>query len=168
MTIRLFTDSFASRALVVAAFALAACGKSAGTSAASTSPSPTPAGTALGSAPTSIWNGVYTTAQAQRGAGLFTSTCEKCHGEKAANTPDDAGRLIGKEFFELLEGVTLDQLFTQIQTTMPADHPKTLPSKDVADIMAYLLEQNEFPAGASPLSENPDHLKGLKITSSKP
>jgi mono/diheme cytochrome c family protein len=163
MTICLFPDSFASRALIVAAFALTACGKSAGTSTASTSPAPAPAGAPAASAPTNIWGGVYTAAQAQRGAGLFTSTCDKCHGEKAANTPEDAGRLVGREFFDLLDGVTLDQLFTQIQTTMPADNPKTLPSKDVADIISYLLSRNEFPAGASALSENPEQLKGLKI-----
>jgi mono/diheme cytochrome c family protein len=117
---------------------------------------------------TSTWDGVYTTAQAQHGATLFASTCNKCHGPAAAGTVDDGGRLVGKEFFEKYDDVTLDQLFTAIYTLMPLDHPKTLPTKDVADITAYLLQQNQMPAGSTPLSDDPAQLKTLKILASKP
>jgi mono/diheme cytochrome c family protein len=120
------------------------------------------------SAKTSTWDGVYTSAQAQHGAALFATTCNKCHGAAAAGTIDDGGRLVGKEFFENYDGVTLDQLFNTILTLMPADHPKTLASKDVADITAYLLSQNQMPAGPMPLSDNPAALKPLKITATKP
>jgi cytochrome c len=117
---------------------------------------------------TSTWDGVYTSAQAQRGATIFASTCNKCHGPAAAGSTDDGGRLVGKEFFEKFDGVTLDQLFTSIYTLMPLDHPKSLPPKDVADVVAYLLAQNQMPAGASALSEDPAQLKGLRISATKP
>ena len=117
---------------------------------------------------TSTWHGVYTTAQAQHGATLFASTCSKCHGAAAAGTPDDGGRLVGKEFFEKYDGVTLDQLFTSISTLMPLDHPKTLAASDVADIMAYLLAQNQMPAGPAPLSHDAAELKRLTISAAKP
>lgn len=117
---------------------------------------------------TSTWDGVYTTEQAQRGAARFASTCNKCHGAAAAGSTDDGGRLVGKEFFEKYDGVTLDQLFTSIHTLMPLDNPKSLPTKDVADVIAYLLAQNQMPAGASALSEDPSQLKGLRITATKP
>ena len=117
---------------------------------------------------TSTWDGVYTSAQAQRGGTLFASTCNKCHGAPAAGSTDDGGRLVGREFLEKFDGVTLDQLFTTIYTLMPLDHPKTLAPKDVADITAYLLSQNQMPAGSSPLPEDPAQLKGLKILASKP
>jgi cytochrome c len=120
------------------------------------------------SARTSTWDGIYTTAQAQRGAAVFASTCNKCHGAAAPGTTDDGGRLVGKEFFEKYDGVMLDQLFTAIYTLMPLDHPKTLPAKDVADVIAYLLAQNQMPAGPVALSEDPSRLKGLKITATKP
>jgi mono/diheme cytochrome c family protein len=128
---------------------------------------PTPAPVAM-SSKTSTWDGVFTTAQAQRGATLFASTCNKCHGAAAAGTADDGGRLVGKEFFEKYDGVTLDQLFTAIYTLMPLDHPKTLAPKDVADVTAYLLSQNQMPAGSTPLPEDAAQLKGLKILASQP
>jgi mono/diheme cytochrome c family protein len=117
---------------------------------------------------TSTWDGVYTTAQAERGAMRFASTCNKCHGPAAAGSADDGGRLVGKEFFEKYDGVPLDQLFTAIYTLMPLDHPKSLAPKDVEEVTAYLLAQNQMPAGSSPLPEDPSQLKGVKISASKP
>lgn len=151
---------------VAIAFA-GACSSSGTTPAGSPTPSPAPSASPL-SSKTSTWDGVYTTAQAERGATLFASTCNKCHGPAAAGTTDDGGRLVGKEFFERYDGVPLNQLFTAIYTLMPLDHPKTLPPKDVADITAYLLAQNQMPPGSTPLPEDADQLKGLKITASKP
>lgn len=135
----------------------------------STTTSPTPAATPSASlaGKTSTWDGVYTAAQASHGATLFASTCDKCHGSSAQGKTDDGGRLVGREFFEKFDGVTLDQLFTSINTLMPLDKPRSLATKDVADITAYLLRQNQMPAGASPLPDNADQLKGLKITASK-
>ena len=158
--------------LVVAALAsaaIAACsGPSASTSSAP-SPAPSPAATSsAASTKTSTWDGVFTTAQAQHGASLFASTCNKCHGPAAAGSTDDGGRLVGKEFFEKYDGVTLDQVFTAIYTLMPLDHPKTLATKDVADITAYLLQQNQMPAGSMPLSDSPAQLKALTISATKP
>lgn len=115
-----------------------------------------------------VWDGVYTTAQAQHGDSLFQATCDKCHGEKAANTPDDGGRLVGKDFLADFDGLALSELYTKIYTTMPSDKPKSLQPKDVADVMAYLLAQNQFPAGSVALVENADSLKTIKVVAAKP
>ena len=155
---------------VLAASIAAACSNPSATPSAAPAPvKATPSSsTAPASAKTSTWDGVYTTAQAQHGATLFASTCDKCHGAAAAGKTDDGGRLVGKEFFEKYDGVTLDQLFTTISTLMPLDHPKTLAPADVADIAAYLLSQNQMPAGPTPLSQDPAQLKRLMISASKP
>jgi len=161
MTVRL--------SFVLAAVFAAACSHPAATpSAAPTPASSAAASSATVSAKTSTWDGVYTTAQAQHGATLFASTCDKCHGAAAAGKVDDGGRLVGKEFFEKYDGVTLDQLFTAISQLMPLDHPKSLAPNDVADITAYLLAQNQMPAGPAPLSQVPSQLKGLTISATKP
>jgi cytochrome c len=162
--------SVRSSFLIAAAFA-AACSGPAATSSASPTPSSAPStgGTASTlSSRTSTWDGVYTTAQAAHGATLFAASCDKCHGAAVAGTSDDGGRLVGKEFFEKYDGVTLDRLFTTIYTLMPLDNPKSLPLKDVADITAYLLAQNQMPAGSAPLSADATQLKGLKISADKP
>jgi mono/diheme cytochrome c family protein len=112
-------------------------------------------------------DGVYTTAQAEHGAALFASTCNKCHGPQAAGSADDGGRLIGPDFLKLFDGTTLDQLFTSIYTLMPADNPKSLKAADVADITAYLLSQNKMPAGTAPLSADASQLRALKIAGTK-
>lgn len=149
-----------------AATLVAACSSPSATPASSPTPAAAPSSTAV--AKTSTWDGVYTAAQAQHGATLFATTCNKCHGPAAAGSTDDGGRLVGREFFEKFDGVTLDQLFNSILTLMPLDHPKSLAPKDVADITAYLLSQNQMPAGPSPLSEDPAQLKTLRILASRP
>jgi len=157
--------------LIVAAVVAAACSNPSASTGAAPTPSATPSTTSSSigaSSKTSTWDGVYTTAQAQRGATLFAATCDKCHGPGAVGSADDGGRLVGKEFFEHYDGVTTDQLFSMIQDLMPLDNPKTLPAKDVADITAYLLSENQMPAGSTPLSDDPAQLKGLMISATKP
>jgi mono/diheme cytochrome c family protein len=106
---------------------------------------------------------VYTADQAKRGDSIFRTTCDKCHGAAAEGKDNDGGRLVGKPFLASWDGVTLDQLHTTISTTMPSDNPKTLAAKDVSDVIAYLLSANEYPAGATRLSDVADSLKTIKI-----
>ena len=114
------------------------------------------------------WDSVYTAAQAAHGDSVYKASCMKCHGPALKGTETDGGPLVGKEFLDGWNGMTLDQLYNKIDRTMPSDNPKTLPAKDVADVMAFILSQNQFPAGASPLTENMDSLKSIKLTTSKP
>jgi mono/diheme cytochrome c family protein len=107
---------------------------------------------------------VYTPAQATHGESLYKVSCAKCHALTLAGT-DSGGPLVGKDFLGGWTGLTLDQLFKKTYETMPSDNPKSVPPKDVADILAYLLARNEYPSGRSVLSENPDSLKAIKIVS---
>lgn len=110
---------------------------------------------------------VYTADQAQRGDSIFRATCDKCHGAAAEGKDNDGGRLYGQKFVSNWDGVTLDQLHTTISTTMPSDNPKSLAAKDVSALIAYVLKQNQLPAGAVPLSESPDSLRAIKFTLSR-
>lgn len=109
---------------------------------------------------------VYSAAQAGRGESLYNVSCTKCHGATLAGT-DSAGPLVGPDFLGSWTGLTLDQLFKKTYETMPSDNPKSIPPKDVADIMAYLLAKNQFPAGAGVLAENLDSLRLIKIVAAR-
>jgi quinoprotein glucose dehydrogenase len=114
-----------------------------------------------------VWDSVYSDSQASRGDSLYKQSCAKCHGANLAGT-DSAAELKGKSFLGNWDGLTLDQLYDKILTTMPPDNPKSIPRGQVADVMAYLLSQNRFPAGKAALSDNADQLKTITLLKSQP
>jgi quinoprotein glucose dehydrogenase len=113
-----------------------------------------------------VWDGVYSDAQSQRGQDLSKASCVTCHGEGLAGT-DLAPALQGDDFKAAWSGRTAAELFEKIQTTMPADRVGTLKPPQSADLVAFILKLNEYPAGSSePASEMPA-LQQIKITSKK-
>jgi mono/diheme cytochrome c family protein len=48
-------------------------------------------------------------------------------------------------------GSSLGDLATRIHTTMPADNPGSLSDAQVADVVAYILQQNKYKSGANEL-----------------
>jgi mono/diheme cytochrome c family protein len=108
----------------------------------------------------SVSQGVYTTAQSERGRALYQSSCGQCHGETLGG--DIAPTLTGP-FWSIWDGRTVADLFKVIQTTMPADSPQSLRPQEYADIVSYLFSVNKFPAGASELPGDPAALEGIKI-----
>lgn len=113
------------------------------------------------------WDSVYTDSQAVRGDSLYKATCMKCHGETLAGT-DSAVSLAGNDFLVNWDGLTLDQLYDKMLTTMPSDNPKSLPSSKVIDILAYVLSKNAFPSGKMVLPDDVAVLKDIKFAKSKP
>src|ERR1700676_3706232 len=73
----------------------------------------------------SVWDGVYTSAQAQRGAALYANNCASCHGT-ALGGGESAPPLTGGEFSSNWYGLTVGDLFERIRTTMPANRPGRL------------------------------------------
>ncbi|HEY2164770.1 MAG TPA: cytochrome c [Gemmatimonadaceae bacterium] len=119
-------------------------------------------------APThTVWDSVYTTAQASHGDSLYRATCIKCHGATLSGG-DEGSPLVGSAFLGNWRDLTLDQLFDKIRTSMPPDNPKSIATRDVADLVAYLLAQNQFPAGAKVLTDSLEQLKDIKITTVRP
>ncbi len=50
----------------------------------------------------------------------------------------------------------------------PPDQPGKLTLQQGADVVAHILSANGFPDGAEELSSEPDRLKLIRITTSKP
>jgi mono/diheme cytochrome c family protein len=108
-------------------------------------------------------DGVYTTNQADRGHASYKKSCASCHGESLMGQGAAVPPLTGPDFTDQWAGQTLDDLFERIQTTMPADHPGKVPRADNADILAYILQVNNLPAGKADLSSGAEALKRIQF-----
>ena len=102
-------------------------------------------------------SGVYTDSQADRGKVYYADKCSSCHGEKL----DGAGgpALSGKDFMSYQAGAPVSDLFDKIKETMPATDPGTMTPAQTADVVAFILKTNQFPAGPSDLPNEAATLK---------
>lgn len=112
------------------------------------------------------WDSVYSAEQATKGQTLYNTQCSKCHGDSAMG--GDAPSLADSGFASSWDSLTLQQLFERTRTSMPLDAPGTLSRQETADIIAYLLRQNRFPAGTTDLSSENMHLGMIKYVATKP
>ena len=111
--------------------------------------------------PRSVWDGVYTEEQAKRGEPLYYRDCSSCHGEKLQGD-DNSPALAGIDFITDWNGLTLGKLFDKIRLTMPRDGPSQVSNPEKADILAYILSVNKFPAGKTELQQG-DALKEIRF-----
>jgi mono/diheme cytochrome c family protein len=115
----------------------------------------------------SVWDGVYTEEQAQRGEPLYRASCASCHGDTlkgAGETPP----LSGGPFLANWNGLTLGDLFERIRRTMPQDKPGRLSRQYKADILAYVLKVNKFPTGKTELEHQTEFLREIRFEATKP
>ena len=114
-----------------------------------------------------VWDGIYTEAQATRGEAVYQQECTFCHLDDlqgdAFATP-----LVEDAFTLRWEGTNVGDLLIVIKVTMPADRPATLSDEAVADVVAFLLQMNEYPAGEQELSTNPADLEEVIFTKPDP
>lgn len=102
--------------------------------------------------------GIYTAAQAERGAATFKSSCTACH---------EASRFTGEEFLAGWTGKSLHELFQHMSTTMPEDNPGSLKPQQYADVVAYFLKLNDYPAGKAELAVAGDGLQPIMFDKKK-
>ena len=121
-------------------------------------------GTALAQQRSSIWDGVYSDAQAERGHTLYMQNCSRCHGANLSGT-FETPPLVGR-FMPYWSGSTLDVLLDYVSTAMPLDHPGALSATAHTEIVAFLLKSNQLPSGAREL--NAERLKTINFDSARP
>ena len=114
-----------------------------------------------------VWDSVYTTAQAGRGETAYAKTCARCHGASLGGG-DESPALTGGNFLGNWNGLPLSELQTRIKTTMPSDSVGIYDLKLVTDVLAFLLKSNGFPAGQVELSAEGDSLKEIVLKTSRP
>ena len=112
-----------------------------------------------------VWDGVYTDAQAERGRTAYQQACVGCHREdlRGDNT---APSLVGASFTFLWGDMEVGELSAKIQKLMPPERPGSLSAQTYTDIIAFVLKKNEFPSGGSELGMDPSE-QHILITTKK-
>jgi mono/diheme cytochrome c family protein len=113
-----------------------------------------------------VWDGVYNNEQAKRGEAAFVEACSNCHGRTLEGADMTPG-LTGGAFMANWDGLTLGDLFDRIRTSMPADRPGSLSRQDNADVIAYILQFNQFPSGKEELPRDALVLKQILFKASQ-
>ena len=123
-------------------------------------------GLGLEAADPSVWDGVYTAEQTRRGEAAYLSACASCHGT-ALEGGDMTPALVGGAFTSNWNDLTVGDLFDRIRTTMPLDNPGRLSRTQTADVIAFVLKANDWPAGTTELPAD-SALKQIRIAAVKP
>jgi S-disulfanyl-L-cysteine oxidoreductase SoxD len=111
-----------------------------------------------------VWDGVFTSEQAARGKAGYEGVCARCHGVPLTGGGADEGPpLKGSGFLSHWHNDTLASLYTKIRDTMPRTTPGTISDEVKIEILAYLLQQNGFPAGAAELTRDLPTLDSVRI-----
>lgn len=111
----------------------------------------------------SVWDGVFTPGQVARGRTVYAEICTECH-ERALTGGGETRPLAGDRFLTGWYGETVGTLFDRVRVTMPLTKPGTLNRQQVADVVAFVLYFNNFPAGKTELSTRLEVLNQIRIT----
>jgi quinoprotein glucose dehydrogenase len=107
-------------------------------------------------------DGVFTAEQAQRGSESYQRECAQCHLEDLLGD-GIAPSLVGAPFHFRWSELSVGDMLVAIRTTMPQGAPASLSPRAYVDIVAYLLEANDFPAGDMELPTDQDVLESIII-----
>ena len=107
------------------------------------------------------WDGVYTEEQANRGEALYKDHCIRCHGATLQGNGEGALPLTGATFGATWNGVTLGAMMERVRLSMPQDKPATMSRQQIADLLAFILRSNKYPAGETELAKQTDILNAI-------
>ena len=120
-----------------------------------------------GAAKMSVWSGVYSKAQAERGEQAYKASCASCHGSKlnGAGEPDmPPSPAVAREgFLRKWSGRSVAELAEYLQKSMPPDTPGRLSAQESADVIAHMLAVSNIPAGDKDLPSDAKALADLVI-----
>ena len=105
-------------------------------------------------APDASSGAFYTSRQASRGDGLFRDNCVSCH---------SSSEFAGASFQRRWRNRAVGDIYEFVLYSMPDDNPGGLPEQTYADIVAYMLSMNDFPAGDAELPTSLDALMEMKM-----
>jgi mono/diheme cytochrome c family protein len=104
----------------------------------------------------SVWDGVYSEEQAARGKDEYEYNCGNCHiHDLSGDSIKDVPPLATNDFLSKWYGKSVKELLDYITQNMPQDSRGSLGAKTYADVTAYVLKANMFPAGTQPLADSP-------------
>jgi cytochrome c len=121
-----------------------------------------------------VWDGVYSAPQARRGEQVFKSECSYCHRDDLSGGFFDGGalpapalagpRAFGSSFVERWQDLSVGEMVATIASAMPQQKPASLTLQQYVDVVSYLFERNDVPAGPSELAVDVAALGVIFIT----
>jgi mono/diheme cytochrome c family protein len=116
----------------------------------------------------SVWDGVYTSSQAMRGEAAYQADCASCHGVKLEGK-GGVPPLRGRDFTWDWDFTGVDNLFeTMLFTMPPRDRQGQISAAREAEILAYILKANGFPAGNRELPSDAELLRVVRFEADLP
>src|SRR5262249_59029115 len=97
--------------------------------------------------PKTVWDGVYTAEQAERGKALYMEKCVQCHGPELMGGGAGAGPLQGATFAGNWNGVPLRRMLVRVPHSMPAGNPATPIRQLCAGVLAVIFRSMPVPPG---------------------
>jgi hypothetical protein len=95
-----------------------------------------------------VWDGVYTDAQAARATPVFNQSCANCHTLETEGTRP----LVGDKFWQRNTQKTVGDFLTFVRTNMPNNNGNSLPAATYSDLVALIFKSNGLPAGTTELA----------------
>lgn len=105
-----------------------------------------------------IWDGVYTSEQADRGQRTTQQSCGACHSPSS-----EWGNSL---FITAWSGQPILELHSHLRNTMPFDAPGNLTDQEYSDVIAYILSLNDAPPGEKELPGDSEGLAVIEVTRS--
>ena len=102
-------------------------------------------------------DGVYTAEQAKSGQAVHEKYCAKCHHVSYYQGG----------FLMAWETLPVSTLYDLIEMKMPQDRPGSLKPAQYADLLAYVFQLNDLPAGEEELSSDHAEMGGIVIEQPK-
>ena len=107
-------------------------------------------------------DGVYTAEQADRGKEAYDYDCAACHLDDLLGD-GFAPPLIGEPFTFRWSDLSVNDIYQTLYATMPQGAPASLTPQGYVDIVAYMLQRNEYPAGDTELPTDEDAMKDIVV-----
>lgn len=99
-------------------------------------------------------SGVFSAKQAERGEGVYRTSCQSCHAKT---------EYTGDKFKVAWVSKSAYDIFDVIRSQMPEDNPGSLERQEYVDVVAYIFSLNAYPAGTADLPGDDDGLKKVRI-----
>ncbi len=115
---------------------------------------PAPAPAANAAMPTAA-DGIFTAAQAERGEEQFVQDCAECHA---------SSEFKGRQFMFSWGRRSVGDFYRHVVDFMPEDAPGSLTPQQYVDVVAYILDINDFPAGEQELPADEEVLGNHSLT----
>ena len=106
-----------------------------------------------------LTSGVFSAKQAERGEGVYRTSCQSCHAKN---------EYTGEEFTLNWVSKTAYDIFDVIRTQMPEDNPGSLERQEYVDVVAYIFSLNAYTSGSADLPGDDDGLKKIRIDNPPP